>query len=250
MRDKIKDFQYFKNMIDISYKSIDRNLLSIKSGDTPEDMIPDWKGYAVQNFINIIKSKYSAGYAIGDLTQDVQNAIELVSESWDGFWRLEYKGRKLHQYGLGAYDHMLWLLSLGYLLDIEEDRFKKLVEIIDQDQVRDNLFEFIIQAKVKDRPPISSESYEYGLKLFGSIRKAITEADKNNSQKLVKKFACGEWYMNHRSSGWYNSHNIIHNIYFGYWSFETAAVVKIMGLDDSSFRYCKYYPGDLVHGDR
>lgn len=41
MRDKIKDFQYFKNMIDISYKSIDRNLLSIKSGDTPEDMIPD-----------------------------------------------------------------------------------------------------------------------------------------------------------------------------------------------------------------
>jgi hypothetical protein len=33
---------------------------------------------------------------------------------------------------------------------------------------------------------------------------------------------------------------------FGYWSFETAAIVKIMGLDDSSFRGCKYYPKIFV----
>jgi hypothetical protein len=34
--------------------------------------------------------------------------------------------------------------------------------------------------------------------------------------------------------------------YFGYWSFESAAIVAALGLDDSSFRDNEYYPKDLV----
>jgi hypothetical protein len=36
---------------------------------------------------------------------------------------------------------------------------------------------------------------------------------------------------------------------FGYWSFETAAIVKIIGLYDSSFRDPQYYPRDLISID-
>lgn len=32
----------------------------------------------------------------------------------------------------------------------------------------------------------------------------------------------------------------------GYWAFEVAAIVKIKGLDDSSFRDHKYYPSQLL----
>lgn len=56
-----------------------------------------------------------------------------------------------------------------------------------------------------------------------------------------------DWYREHRQFGWYNSHTNKHNTYSGYWSFETAAVVKIMELDDSNFIDNQYYPKDLVH---
>ncbi|RKO68268.1 DUF1911 domain-containing protein [Sphingobacterium puteale] len=37
------------------------------------------------------------------------------------------------------------------------------------------------------------------------------------------------------------------NIHTGYWSFESGALVKILGLDDGHFKELQYYPYDLVH---
>jgi hypothetical protein len=34
---------------------------------------------------------------------------------------------------------------------------------------------------------------------------------------------------------------------FGYWSFENGALVKILGLDDSSLKEVQYYLYDMVH---
>ncbi|MBK8927229.1 MAG: DUF1911 domain-containing protein [Crocinitomicaceae bacterium] len=75
---------------------------------------------------------------------------------------------------------------------------------------------------------------------------AIEETDKSKSESLIKEFITKDWYKNHKDAGWYDSHKSKHNTYFGYWSFETAAIVVIKGLDDSSFRDCQYYPKDLV----
>ncbi|WP_373843810.1 PoNe immunity protein domain-containing protein, partial [Bacteroides heparinolyticus] len=33
----------------------------------------------------------------------------------------------------------------------------------------------------------------------------------------------------------------------GYWSFESGALVKILGLDDSDWQDLSYYPYDMVH---
>lgn len=41
--------------------------------------------------------------------------------------------------------------------------------------------------------------------------------------------------------------NINEKLYSGYWSFESGAVVKILGLDDNELEDVKYYPYDLVH---
>ncbi|WP_082468447.1 PoNe immunity protein domain-containing protein [Pedobacter sp. R20-19] len=193
---------------------------------------------------------YSGGSPISDIKLQIPIGLKLISESWDGFWLIDHNGKKLNQYGLSGYDEMLWMLSLGYLLNIDEADFKKLVAVIDRDGVKDYLFEFIIRAKLKDRQPISQESYVefFGVpEIFEKLRQAINETDKANAEKLVKEFVTKDWCKNHKDAGWYNSHKSKHDTYFGYWSFETAAVVKIMGLDDASFRDCQYYPKDLVH---
>jgi hypothetical protein len=153
---------------------------------------------------------------------------------------------------LFAYDDMLWMLSLGYLLNIPKESFEKLVKIIDRDNIKDNLLEFIIRAKIPERTIIKEESYEkyFDLpeKIFVKIRQIIIENDKKIAQKLMSEYLKKDWYNNHKTQGWWGSHkNEKQNVYYGYWSFEAAAVVKILDLDDSSFKDCQYYPADMVH---
>jgi hypothetical protein len=253
MRDKLKSKEHFDKWINEFYQSLDRVTNWIITGKTPIDRINIMKQSMVQTNINIILCKYSKGDSIKDLKIDLIKAINITYESWDGFWLIK-TGKPigsivLNQYGLSAYDQMLRMLSLSYLLDIPDNDFKKLVDVIDRDGVKDYLFEFIIRAKLHDREQITEESYRefFGVpKVFEKLRLAITETDKAKAEKLVKEFITKDWYKNHKDEGWYNSHKSKHDTYFGYWSFETAAVVKIMGLDDSTFRDCPYYPKDLV----
>ena len=35
--------------------------------------------------------------------------------------------------------------------------------------------------------------------------------------------------------------------YRGYWCIESAVLVKVLGLDDTELRDCKYYPFDMAH---
>jgi hypothetical protein len=251
MRDKLKNEEYFITKIDIIYQVIKQYLEWIQNGEVKEDRINPIKHSIVWDYLRIINSKYSLGKNIIELKDDLIHAIDTTNESWDGFWKLnDRKGKEYNQYTLSAYDEMLWMLSLGYLLDISNEDFQKLVDVIDRDQVKDFLFEFIIRAKFPDRQLVKEESYQkyFGIpKVFEKLRQATTETDKSKAEQLVKEFITKYWYKGHKDAGWYNSHKSLHNIYYGYWSFEMAAVVKIMGLDDSSFSDCKYYPKDLVY---
>jgi hypothetical protein len=243
IRDQIKDSKYFELRIKILYEGIERYLEWIRIGKTPKERINIVKRAIVWDYISIVQCKYSSGLEISLLKNDLLNAIKFADESWDGFWKLrDNNDRILNQYVLSAYDEMLWMLSLGYLLNIPENDFKKLVDIIDRDQVKDKLFEFIISAKIKGREPLQKESYEQGWVLFSKLRQAIEETDKARASKQVKEFLEKDWYKEHKDVGWYNSHKSKHDTYFGYWSFESAAIVKIRGLDDSSFRDNQYYP--------
>jgi hypothetical protein len=57
------------------------------------------------------------------------------------------------------------------------------------------------------------------------------------------------WLAAHvRYSGFRTLDKIDENFgYTGYWSFESALMVKLWDIDDSSFRDHPHYPGDLVH---
>ena len=250
MRDSYKDEYYFSTSISNIESGIQGFKKSLSSGEVPLERV-NFVNLGMTNFMTMVMiSKYSRGDSIEEIKPYLLDIIHLTFESWDGFGLLYHKGqKKLNQYGLSTYDGMLWMLSLGYLLDIDDSDFRKLVAVIDRDQVKDHLFEYIIRAKLNDRQPIKEESYEiyyFAPKAYELLRTAIIQNNKTEAEKLVAKFVRKDWYNKHKSAGWYNSHISNHNTYYGYWSFETAAVVKIMGLDDSSFRDCQYYPADLV----
>lgn len=250
MRDQIKKPAYFETVINERNSSHLSRLVKLKENLIKPDRLKAVKVDMAKNCLYTLISKFSFQSAPVELLTDYKVALILFSEEWDGYWKYRnQQGEEYNQYILSAYDEMLWMLSLGYLLDVSEEEFRKLVAVIDRDNVKDCLFEFIISAKIKDRAPIKEESYRehFGVpQVFAKLRTAIVETDKTKAEQLVKEFITKDWYKNHRDAGWYNSHKSPHNAYFGYWSFETAAVVKIMGLDDSSFRDCQYYPKDLL----
>jgi hypothetical protein len=249
MRDKNKLTADFKTFITENELSNNRRIEKIQNGLISADRLNIVKQEMSKNYLYTAISKYSDGYLCNALAADINNAIQYAYESWDGFWKLrDTEGKQHDQYILSAYDEMLWMLSLGYLLNIPEEYFLKLVEVIDRDKVKDKLFEFIIRAKIKDRPVLTEESYieHFNVpQIFEKLRTAI-DKPKAEAEKLVKEFIEKDWYKNHKGAGWYDSHKGKHNTYFGYWSFETAAVVKIMGLDDRTFRDCSYYPKELI----
>ncbi|NLD51107.1 MAG: DUF1911 domain-containing protein [Clostridiaceae bacterium] len=254
MRDVLKSEEYFNNKIEELNEGIKRFQEWIRIGKTPPDRINIVKRAMVWDIISLVNCKYSQGTSPIELKFDLLRAIDLTYESWDGFWLAKRGGPNelltLNQYGLDAYDQMLWMLSLGFLLNISDELFNRLIIVIDRDKVKDALFEFILSAKIRNRPPIREESYfeSNGIPtLFFKLRTSLYETNNKNAEKLVEEFIREDWYRNHKDSGWYNSHKSKNNIYCGYWSYETAAIVKIKNLDDSSFRDCPYYPADLVN---
>lgn len=69
-------------------------------------------------------------------------------------------------------------------------------------------------------------------------------AESVNKIELLKKYLKG-WY--NTDCEVFEAHKSDQKIYYGYWSFEAGAVVKILGIDDSELKDIPYYPYDLVH---
>ncbi|MBF4636310.1 DUF1911 domain-containing protein [Agreia pratensis] len=80
---------------------------------------------------------------------------------------------------------------------------------------------------------------------------AVFQAEESKRPKLMSAFL-KVWYQQNKRVMWWNSHERIAAgglSYGGYWCFEAAAVVKLLDIDDSSFRDNEFYPADLVHPD-
>ncbi|MFV8603946.1 PoNe immunity protein domain-containing protein [Ralstonia pseudosolanacearum] len=74
----------------------------------------------------------------------------------------------------------------------------------------------------------------------------IFEAEPEQRSALMAKYL-DEWYKASRREPYYDSHTKgrLHS-YYGYWSFEAAAIAVELDIDDSSFRDKPFYPAELA----
>ncbi|MES9798502.1 PoNi-like cognate immunity protein [Bacillus toyonensis] len=73
----------------------------------------------------------------------------------------------------------------------------------------------------------------------------LAQTDKKEASKRLQTYMEKEWFKGHYDYEWKNAHK--EPGYVGYWSFETAALVKILELDDTSLKDNNHYPYDLAH---
>jgi hypothetical protein len=227
LRDKLKTEEYFKEFIQKDTNRINKFLDGIKSGFITEDRIPSILRTVYDFSLIVTVAKYSAGFNVKEIESELLKTIDHLKNGWDK---------------VSGYVEILWTLSMAILLNISDNNFNKIVEIIDDKKLTDYIIDYIIAHRIKDRSISKNVIFEKPYKTIVNI----IQMEKDEAERNLKRYLEKEWYKGHSDKYWYNNHNSKHNTYFGYWSFESAVIVKIKGLNNEKFKDTKYYPYDMV----
>lgn len=207
--------------------------------------------------LNNLIASYSKGATKSELKQQFSEALMVMEKVWDKKITKVYYGvrqKELDQYKLSPYLYMLQMFALSILLDASDDEFNVLVNLIDRDKVKDYLIEFFIIYRVKNREKPQNESYSRFV-IIPQLYKDLVDVAYGNSidsdEEAIKHFLDKKWIkIPKKNSVNLNLKDIpnyeVKDGFVGLWAFEVAALVKIKGLDDSSFRDNQFYPDRLV----
>lgn len=256
MRDNLKDNFFFEELLkrNIKLNEFTKNMLS--EGNVAPNKIESANFSIFSRRLSSLIGMYSLGLPISNIRDEMIEISNHIRNEWkQGYGKIiakqEDDGQVFShdQYYLWHYEKMLDLISLAYLLKIPDENFENIVSVIDRDNIQDHLFEFIISSRFPDRKKNIVESYDLEhsiiLKVYDKLRRAINSNDVEEASQLIEKFLKQDFY--HKNMGRYNSHKGKSHTYCGYWSFESAVVVKIKGLDESIFGIKKYFPKDIIH---
>ena len=180
--------------------------------------------YQKENMLAI----YTAGYSIERFKEEYFKYVNSLLPVWQSN---------------SGYLQMVRALSIGILLEIDEEIFDQLVDLVKKDDTEDYLIDYLIQS----RHPEWTIRINYNFpRPYGFTRKIIEEDNSDQALKLLKEYVAKKWYPGHRDTGWYDLHKENIDNYYGYWSFESGALCKIKGLDYKQLEGLPYFPYDLV----
>ncbi|OFR17296.1 PoNe immunity protein domain-containing protein [Streptococcus sp. HMSC072G04] len=171
---------------------------------------------------------YTAGYPIEKFKEEYLTFVDNLVPVW---------------HSNSGYDEMLWALSIGILLEIDETTFEKLVDLVKKDDPEDYLIDYLIQSRL----PEWTIQINYNFpRPYCFTRKIIEEENSEKAVSLLKEYLTKKWYQGCRDEGWYDLHKRNIDNYYGYWSFESGALCKLKGLDYKELKGLSYFPYDLV----
>jgi len=257
MRDKYKGKAYFNDYINTLYNTQEALIEKLKNHLVKSDRIASVKMQLTKDYLNIIFAKYSRGDDMfaKEVYSVFENTVNLMTEYWSErhqntlYYLEKNKVIYLKQYTLSYHVYMLNMLSIGYLLNVDDKQFQLINDFIEKDEIKDFIYDFLLRSKLQDKAPITDSNFKVfsGFKdPFITIKQIINTTNKDDAVVKLKSFLENEWFKIIDKHNLYSSHTHKFDVYCGYWCFPAAAIVKIKGLDDSSFRDNPYYPKDLI----
>lgn len=234
--EELKDtIKFNEKQIVKKWEKIDGLLKDIQEGiqrkpRKNEDILFDVKTIIFQMVDETIRAKYSLGLSCEELENLYLEGLSVVSEL--GFTTI-------------GYVNYLQYFALGILLEIDDDKIKDLVKKADEDKLDDLVFDFLVSSYGLKREMASSNyQKENPYKWLAEIIE-ISFNDKNAAAQKLNEYIKEKWLRGHADYGWMNAHKEVG--YVGLWSFEAAAVAKVLRLDDSKLEDDNHYPFDLMH---
>jgi len=238
MRTNVKSKEYFEKFFELQLDDLHYYENSLKEGEVKEDRVMAIKSTIFLNSLHTVIAKYSYGENPKDLVNEFLTVITRLEQGWDDEGATPEDDIHFDNYVV-----MLWMLSLGILLDISNEDFNRIVTVLDKSNRKDFLFDYLILFKTKNRLVTKKLTYEVYKPLFD----ICNSTEKSGVTEKLKIFLDKKWYKGMKRAYWYENHNSKADTFFGYWSFESGAIAKIFDLDDTSIKDSNFYPYDLVH---
>lgn len=234
IRDKIKDEEYFYEYLSKKEKRFEtmqnameqRKAMSDFAGENDKGIRNAYRVLSVE-YMSYLVAQYSAGESIEKMRNAYDDLLLYSEKIWNEYC---------------SYVDCIWFVAIGVLLGVNEAEKELLNSILLKYKKRDKLIAFFMKYLCEDK----DDSLNYAMpKPYHLLNEYIEEGREDVGG--IETYLANHWYRAHKDMAWYDSHKGKHNTYYGYWSFETAAIVKVLDLDDSSLKGKDYYPYDLVH---
>ena len=224
-RDKYKDENYFQKKYDFNFKAFERR----EGKEHKERVLPQYinKYYISQS--TYAEKLLRINYALGNSLDEVFKWFKISLR----YYQLSY----------GAFESIYDLMDYFSLAVLFEDRKEEFIEDIEkifskyqsfvdageqyEDGYIDTLALYLLEGQVEN----FRSHLEY-LNMIGNDADSVIEA---------QKF----WYYAHSEASWYDTHKT-EDAYYGYWSFDTAALCKMRGIYDERFKDLNFFPYDLL----
>ena len=236
MRDTRKPESYLFENYNKYSKRIERQINKVDSGvlNRPERFI-------LSIFISKVHQlvlAYSLGKTKDEMKILYQEFLDLL-EKYDPHIYTENANVWIFK----SYVDLLWMVCLGYLLDFSaEDLLLFKDKTIASDR-NDKLISTIFHQLYNDVEILPNYLMEDPTPKLDPILEAGTNANIED----LKNYLLNDWYKAHKGLAWHNTHKNDNLPYLGYWSFESAAIVKMFNLDDTILQGVDYYPYDAAH---
>lgn len=257
-RQKFLTLQYYQ--LNQAFLKLLMDTLAESMSESKLNKEPDHSsaGGVFKDKLKLLKLHYTAGCSIKKIHIFYTDLIKSLGEWHDAYREyiqalaiesgedLRNDGTPLEFEDLYHFQLTLDVVSLGVLLG-DGDALRKISLWVQRYRNTDILYDFLIDSASSQ--PSDTTEYFHSCPYDPLIDALYALENPAEASAKVKEYLDG-WYKSFEGAPWHDGH--LHAVegeympYYGYWSFEAAAVCVIHGIDDSSFRDHILYPKDLA----
>jgi len=210
MRDPLKDEAYFSEYLRFQDTAIGEfeELLETVIGERGADDEGVRNGYiALSGYhFNRLVAMYSVGCPLDEIKDALPPLIDLFEKTWEPD-DLD---------SLDDYVELLWLLSIGIMLEIDESLMARLERLAQYYAPHDALIEFLLNARHSAPWKPRQSSFIFGY----PYNQLLPVIEGKQPIQHLRSYLENDWYRGHDDMEWHDTNLHQDHIYRGYWSFE------------------------------
>lgn len=137
-----------------------------------------------------------------------------------------------------TYEDALRMASFSVILQCQgefQKAAKRFGDVFEEDRLLKGLYSFAVSGTA-----VWEGEYRFP-SVYADMEDVLEATEKRKKEKALLCYLSG-WYNRNRESAWYGTLNSTNDVYYGYWSFESAAMSVIYGLDQEYLAQNEYFP--------
>ncbi len=224
---------------------LESEAIPILESDLAESVVDAQKKVMVnfsvfQDQVELTILKYTLGKDIDEVRAACEKSVKYLKEY------AELTGTEADAM-IDIYALVVWTLSIGYLCEVPFPDLGDKLPFVKEDMLVGRLYHAFDSSFMPSRKILFP-------KLYGSLCQAMGVYDEEERNQLLLSFLQGYFGgLEEYEAAWSGSHmeqDPEYFTHFGYWAFELAALVDMIGWNDFGLRDSPLYPKDLVDWKR